>query len=413
MFFSFPLHGIENRRKDNIYIRPSLLFSNRLYMLSPSAYLFISTNNFWYALEIFFLYFAYSLIIMLQSKLTAVNRKISAISFFISIGICALSVIYCIGAPLFTTGIRSTFSHILTVYKQSVLLYLICTDIYSIFRNLEKTSPLIFGTVFFASSLVFDRLYFLYEPIYGGWFAEIGCIVMIISLGFVHWRNMLYSYKKGISFEEEHKYMQKQIEIQKENYINIKDKIEKTKKLNHDFRHHIFVIEEYFQNKEYNKLSEYLKSINNDFYVSEPVVFCYNTAVNALIHYYYTVSHKNSIDFSASVNVPSDIAVNDTDLSIITGNLLENALEAALKQRPNDKKFIKIYGNAEKSQLILTIENSFNGNIIKNGDKFYSTKRDDFGIGIDSVKAAVKKYNGIIDISYTDSVFTVSLILFY
>ena len=135
--------------------------------------------------------------------------------------------------------------------------------------------------------------------------------------------------------------------------------------------------------------------------------------MNALIHYYYTVSLKNSVDFSASVNVPSDIPISDTDISIITGNLIENALEATLKQRTNDKRYIKIYGNAEKSQLILTIENSFDGSIRKDGDKFYSSKRDDFGIGIESVKAAVNKYNGMINISHTDSVFTVSLILFY
>ena len=81
--------------------------------------------------------------------------------------------------------------------------------------------------------------------------------------------------------------------------------------------------------------------------------------------------------------------------------------------RIGNKKFIKVYGNAEKSQLILTIENSFDGSIKKSGDKFYSSKRDDFGIGIESVKAAVNKYNGMINISHTDSVFTVSLILFY
>ena len=135
--------------------------------------------------------------------------------------------------------------------------------------------------------------------------------------------------------------------------------------------------------------------------------------MNALIHYYYTVSLKNSVDFSASVNVPSDIPISDTDISIITGNLIENALEAVLRQRTGDKKFIKVYGNAEKSQLILTIENSLDGSIKKSGDKFYSSKRDDFGIGIESVKAAVNKYNGMINISHTDSVFTVSLILFY
>ena len=396
------------------YIFALLSFAAMGFICYPLLHtFFVSTNNFWYALEIFFLYFACSLIILLQSKLTGVKVSAASAAFIVSIAMCILSVFYCIGAPLFTASIRSAFSHILTVYKWSVLFYLIYTDIFSILRNSEKTAPLIFGTVFFASSLVFDRLYPLYEPIYGGWFIETGCIVMIISLGFVHWRNMIYSYKKGISFEEEHKYMQKQIEIQKENYVNIRDKIEKTTKLNHDFRHHIFVIEEYLQNREYNKLTEYLKSINNDFYVSEPVVFCSNTAMNALIHYYYTVSLKNSVDFSASVNVPSDIPVSDTDISIITGNLIENALEAVLRQRTGDKKFIKVYGNAEKSQLILTIENSFDGSIKKSGDKFYSSKRDDFGIGIESVKAAVNKHNGMINISHTDSVFTVSLILFY
>ena len=396
------------------YLFALLAFSAVGFTCYPLLHTFFTvTNIFWYAFEIFCSYFAYSLIIILQNKLTSANEKMSVISFFVSIFICVLSVIYSLSSPLLNTNLKSMFSFILEIYKWAVLIYLIYTDIYAIYRGNKKAAPLIFGTVFFASSLVFDRLYPLYEPIYGGWFAETGCIVMIMSMGYVHFKNIVYSYKNRIALEEEHKYMQKQIAIQKENYTNIKEKIENTKKLNHDFKHHIYIMKEYMENKHYDKLAEYINSINNDFRISEPVLFCPNTAVNALLHYYYTLAAKNSVNFNASVNIPSNIPVNDTDISIITGNLIENALEAVLRQEESEKRFIKIYGSAEKSQLILKFENSFNGVIKKSGNRYYSSKRDDFGIGIDSVTSAVKKYNGIINISHNENVFSVSLILFY
>lgn len=52
-------------------------------------------------------------------------------------------------------------------------------------------------------------------------------------------------------------------------------------------------------------------------------------------------------------------------------------------------------------------------NILKKDGKFLSSKRNDFGIGIESVKMTAKKYNGVVEVGYDDFEFKVSVGIFY
>lgn len=380
----------------------------------PAIHTFFTvSSNVCYIIEIFSSYFMYALIIIIQNRLIKPHRSIRLLSFAAGAVMCIFSLIYSLSVPYIPAETKAVLSSVFSYYKWAVLIYIISTDIYAFLKERDQTLPLLFGTVFFASSLVFDRLYSLYEPIYAGRFTETGAIVMILSLACVYWRHIIQTYKKGITFEDQRKFMEKQINIQKENYINIKDKIETTKKLSHDFRHHIYVMKEYIKNREYDKLSQYISSIGYDFNVSEPVEFCSNTALNALLHYYSSLCEKYNIDININVSFPRSIPVNDTDISIIAGNLIENAFEAASKTSSAGTRYINIYGKGEDSQFVFKIENSFEGSVSKKGNRYFSSKRNDYGIGIDSVTSVVEKYKGIIEISHNDNIFTVSLILFY
>ena len=83
----------------------------------------------------------------------------------------------------------------------------------------------------------------------------------------------------------------------------------------------------------------------------------------------------------------------NSDLAIIFGNLLENAIEACLKI-DKEKRFIRISSDISYDMLIITMDNSYDGNLLSVDGRFRSTKREGFGIGLSSVQSVAEKYGG-------------------
>ena len=83
------------------------------------------------------------------------------------------------------------------------------------------------------------------------------------------------------------------------------------------------------------------------------------------------------------------------DLSLILGNLLENAVEAAEKVEEN--RYINVKMKFDKNNLLLFVDNSYKGKLLKTRDnRLKSTKSDaeNHGVGLASVYRAVAKYHG-------------------
>ena len=95
--------------------------------------------------------------------------------------------------------------------------------------------------------------------------------------------------------------------------------------------------------------------------------------------------------YDISLEIPDETSLTDTQLCIIFGNLLENAIEACCRTE-NENRFIKLSSNIKAGMLYIAMDNSCDGNIrIENGG-FISSKRNEIGTGINSITAIVKKY---------------------
>lgn len=125
---------------------------------------------------------------------------------------------------------------------------------YYSYQKESLTSPiLLIGTVLFASSLTADRMYPSYEPIYGGWFQEIGTFLLVVSIGYELWQDLSKTYRAKLLLEEETHYLAKQIEIQKAHYQELTERIDESIRLRHDHRHHMQTVTTYLQNNEREK----------------------------------------------------------------------------------------------------------------------------------------------------------------
>ena len=111
-------------------------------------------------------------------------------------------------------------------------------------------------------------------------------------------------------------------------YDNLNTKIEEARKANHDLRHHMTVISGLLDSGKEAELAEYLHSYLTTTPDFSAIVFCGNPALNALILYFAQLAKDNDVDFDARLNVPEDLPVNSSDIAVLFGNLLENAVQA-------------------------------------------------------------------------------------
>ena len=94
--------------------------------------------------------------------------------------------------------------------------------------------------------------------------------------------------------------------------------------IKHDFRHHIHAL----LNMDRGERTNYLMNLKRELDMTAEMVFCQNQAVNGLLQEYAARARQDGVEFTARVDLSAHVPVDDLTLCIVTGNLLENALEA-------------------------------------------------------------------------------------
>lgn len=90
----------------------------------------------------------------------------------------------------------------------------------------------------------------------------------------------------------------------------------------------------------------------------------------------------------------------DNDLCLVFGNLIENAIEACRRMDTSDSlnekssHFIRLHAHVHYKTLIITMDNSFDGHVTIQNGKYRSSKMDDYGIGLSSIRSVAGKYDG-------------------
>ncbi|CAH2211967.1 sensor histidine kinase [Tepidibacter aestuarii] len=111
-----------------------------------------------------------------------------------------------------------------------------------------------------------------------------------------------------------------------------------------------------------------------------------NSPIKGLMNYKVSKAISNKINLSIDIsNDINEFFVNDIDMCKILGILLDNAIEASVE---SDEKILNIWISNEESKVSIAISNSFKTrpDINKIFDKGYSTKGENRGLGLNTVK---------------------------
>ena len=212
---------------------------------------------------------------------------------------------------------------------------------------------------------------------------------------------------KNIELEEEHH----RHELEQIEYQALQERMEETRRMRHDLKHHIHMVNYYLEEKEYHKLQEYINTYRDSIPDGDKVRFCDHRVINNIIFYFASQAKIHGIDFDAKLSITEDMTMNDHDLSVLLGNLLENAIDACKEQQSSERQIV-IKGNGDRHSLLFTIDNTYENELKKNKKgEFITTKPEGHGIGVNSSRKIVERYNGIFTADRSDEMFRVSFML--
>lgn len=129
-----------------------------------------------------------------------------------------------------------------------------------------------------------------------------------------------------------------------------------------------------------------------------------------ILNYKKQVMDQKEIRFRLKLDV-YEYPFEETELGILLGNLLDNAIEACEKCVP-EKREIYLHIWNFRYMFMLKLANSSSKSPVVNGQRFLTDKADKnaHGMGVELVKRILKKYGGDIVFQYNGEYFEVKLI---
>ncbi len=160
---------------------------------------------------------------------------------------------------------------------------------------------------------------------------------------------------------------------------------EKMRYLRHDFRKHLNKIRELSCHCSNKPLQDYLCELQGAMTESKGFSHTGNYDIDCLMNYELTLASEAGTAISYKADIPPVLNISSFDITIILGNLMDNAVYALKNTTERILDISMIYS---KGIIRIDIENSFDPSFRRKDDG------QEHGIGLLSVKNALQKYNG-------------------
>lgn len=191
-------------------------------------------------------------------------------------------------------------------------------------------------------------------------------------------------------------------------YDQLTSLIEDIRQQRHDNRFHMMTIKQLLRSGNTEEALKYVDTAETAASTMALPQYCVNPIINAVVSSIAEQCLSNGIDFSAEISLPTDHCPDEYELCAVLGNLLENAFIAASHTPKENKPYIDLNVGVKGAMFGIMCQNSFDGYIIAEDGNLKTTKKDPIhsGIGIASIKAIVKRYDGSFMAEYDRERFT-------
>jgi len=211
-----------------------------------------------------------------------------------------------------------------------------------------------------------------------------GVITLTMLIWTILWRIVDYA-QREVEWKEREDAYKKQLFYIK----NMEEAMHSIRAQRHDFKNHISCIYGLLMLEKNKEALEYTKRFTNQIVQYDGLLDTGNSIVTSLLNMKLMKANSENIPFEISVDLPDHIKLDMLDISIVLGNLLDNAIEACTPVNENDRFKVNI-GNFQDH---FTTKNE---------------SMEEHGYGLYNIQQIVNKYHGRLKIEDNEDTFHVN-----
>ncbi len=364
----------------------------------------------------FFILIAISLICYSGS----VYRKIYLTVIFLIVTFAVDSLIVVMNTLIFSTSFFSLIENPVLYISTSIaskftlilIAYYLKTKFVSKRNNTRISTLQLIATITF-SGYTFLNLYLTITEALK--YNDFSALVIVNNIATISCNLLLFYIIEQLEVESETRkrtaVLKQQVKIEMEGYTELSNSYAMQRTLTHDFNNHLAIIQSLISNGKIIKAEEYINSVIGKSSIKGIIFNTNNTIIDALLTQKYYIAKNKGVDMQIIPSDLSKVPITTEDLVIVILNLIDNAIEAALKCE--NKKIVKLKIMQEESEVVFSIQNTTIMKSEKITNEIATTKDDklNHGFGLKIIKSILKKYKLDYSISVSDNWFRFSFIV--
>lgn len=226
---------------------------------------------------------------------------------------------------------------------------------------------------------------------------------MLIML-YLFYKITVKLYEENINAKEADR-LRNQLDSNTQYLNNVKMMDKQIRMIKHDMNNQLQVVADLIKNHEYDKADELLKKIGVNLNKTQDYINTNNSVLNTIINNKIDMARSQKIEFTVCIH-KSVKKMDDVDICSVVGNVLDNAIEAELKET-EDKREVELYIFWDGQDCVLRVKNYISKAVLCNNPELNTSKTDKkyHGLGTSIIKDTVEKYNGTVDMYEENDMF--------
>ncbi|MGN0341188.1 MAG: sensor histidine kinase [Roseburia sp.] len=216
--------------------------------------------------------------------------------------------------------------------------------------------------------------------------------------------NRIRIYRESLAFSEK-EYLKSQLSALQD----VKESEEETRRMRHDIKNHLAVIETLCESRKYDEVRSYVEKLSGSFSPSGKMLTG-NQIADSIVNQKMKIATEAGIDFSFQGSFSSLEHLDGPDICGLLANAYDNAIEACSGQ---ENAYIRTSAAATKNYITIEIRNSVSKKVRISDNHVTTTKADKsaHGYGSEIMKRIAGKYHGKCTFSCSDTEFSVTIFL--
>jgi len=199
--------------------------------------------------------------------------------------------------------------------------------------------------------------------------------------------------KKDSNTKMEYELLKMQHENIKSTESNMKALFESVYSLKHDLDKHLFAVKDMAERNDCKEIEKYISGVIEQSLLSvQKVVFTDNDIFNAIINTKLAICKQKKITTTVSIDNEAVSYLQNECITVIFGNLLDNAIEAAEK---TTQRVLSLVVTLKREYISIYVENSFNKEYSDITLETTKKNKTGHGFGTKNVRRVVEEYDGM------------------